>query len=47
MKTDFEKIKKEFLDYLIKEKGFSSFTIKSYDNDLNTFFDYCAGLDTD
>ena len=47
MKTDFEKIKKEFLDYLIKEKGFSSFTIKSYENDLNTFFDYCAGLDTD
>ena len=46
MKTDFEKIKKEFLDYLIKEKGFSSFTIKSYENDLNTFFDYCAGLDT-
>ena len=47
MKTDFEKIKKEFLDYLIKEKGLSSFTIKSYENDLNTFFDYCAGLDTD
>ena len=47
MKTDFEKIKKEFLDYLVKEKGFSSFTIKSYENDLNTFFDYCAGLDTD
>jgi len=47
MKTDFEKIKKEFLDYLIKEKGFSSFTIKSYENDLNTFFDYCAELDTD
>ena len=47
MKTDFDKIKKEFLDYLIKEKGFSSFTIKSYENDLNTFFDYCAGLDTD
>ena len=46
MKTDFEKIKKEFLDYLIKEKGFSSFTIKSYENDLNIFFDYCAGLDT-
>ena len=46
MKTDFEKIKKEFLDHLAKEKGFSSFTIKSYENDLNTFFDYCAGLDT-
>ena len=47
MKTDFEKIKNEFLDHLIKEKGFSSFTIKSYENDLNTFFDYCAGLDGD
>jgi len=47
MKPDFEKIKNEFLDHLIKEKGFSSFTIKSYENDLNTFFDYCAGLDID
>ena len=47
MKTDFEKIKNEFLDHLTKEKGFSSFTIKSYENDLNTFFDYCAGLDSD
>ena len=46
MKTDFEKIKKEFLDYLVKEKGVSIFTIKSYENDLNTFFDYCARLDT-
>ena len=46
MKTDFEKIKKEFFDHLIKEKGFSNFTIKSYENDLNTFFEYCAGLDT-
>ena len=46
MKTDFEKIKNEFLDYIIMEKGFSSFTIKSYKNDLNTFFDYCSELDT-
>ena len=47
MKTDYKKIKKEFLDHLKKEKGFSGFTIKSYETDLNIFFDYCAGLDTD
>ena len=45
MKTDYNKLKKEFLDYLKKERGFSDYTIKSYNIDIKIFFDFCRKLD--
>ena len=41
MKTDYNKLKKEFLDYLKKERGFSDYTVKSYNIDIKIFFDFC------
>ena len=45
MKTDYNKLKKEFLDYLKKERGFSDYTVKSYNIDIKIFFDFCKKLD--
>ena len=45
MKTKFQALKLEFLDYLKSEKGFSKHTIQSYELDLKVFFDYCTELD--
>ena len=41
MKTDYNKLKKEFLDYLKKERGFSDYTVKSYNIDIKIFFEFC------
>lgn len=32
--------KEEFINYLINEKGYSKYTIKSYKEDLNAFYNY-------
>ncbi len=32
----------QFLDYLKKERGYSIHTVRSYEADLNQFFDFCA-----
>lgn len=32
----------QFLDYLKKERGYSVHTVRSYEADLNQFFDFCA-----
>lgn len=45
MKTNFQALKIEFLDYLKSEKGFSKYTLQSYELDLKVFFDYCTELD--
>ena len=45
MKTDYNKLKKEFLDYLKKERGFSDYTVQSYNIDIKIFFDFCRKLD--
>ena len=42
MKVDLKKLKIEFLSYLKGERGFSEHTIKSYDNDIGLFIDYCS-----
>ena len=44
MKTDYNKLKKEFLDYLEKERGFSDYTVKSYNIDIKIFFEFCKKL---
>jgi site-specific recombinase XerD len=46
MKTKFQTLIIEFLDYLESEKGFSEHTIQSYKLDLKVFFDYCTDLDS-
>ena len=45
MKTDYNKLKTEFLDYLEKERGFSDYTVQSYNTDIKIFFDFCRKLD--
>ena len=44
MKVDLKKIKIEFLSYLKSERGFSEHTIKSYNNDIGVFIDYCSTI---
>ena len=46
MKTNFQTIKIEFLDYLESEKGFSKHTIESYELDLKVFFGFCNDYDS-
>ena len=41
MKVNIKNLQKEFLSYLKNERGFSDYTIKSYDNDLKFFSEYC------
>ena len=44
MKVKMEDLQKEFLSYLKNERGFSDHTIKSYDNDLKFFSEYCCSF---
>ena len=44
MKVDLKKIKTDFLSYLKNERGFSKYTMKSYDNDIGLFIDYCSTI---
>ena len=44
MKVKMEDLQKEFLSYLKNERGFSDHTIKSYDNDLKIFVEYCSSF---
>ena len=46
MKTNFQTLKIEFLDYLENEKGFSKHTIESYALDLKVFFGFCNDYDS-
>ena len=41
MKVELKKLQSEFSSYLKNERGFSHNTIKSYDNDLKSFVEYC------
>ena len=41
MKDELKNLQSEFLFYLKNERGFSPNTIKSYDNDLKIFVEYC------
>ena len=42
MKDELKNLQVEFLSYLKNERGFSQNTIKSYDNDLKFFVEYCS-----
>ena len=42
MKVDLKNLKTEFLFYLKSERGFSEHTLKSYNNDIGLFVDYCS-----
>ena len=44
MKVDLKKIKTDFLSYLKSERGFSKYTMESYDNDIGLFIDYCSTI---
>ena len=44
MKVDLKNIKTEFLSYLKSERGFSDHTLKSYNNDIAVFIDYCSTI---
>ena len=44
MKVELKNLQSEFLSYLKNERGFSQNTIKSYDNDLKTFVEYCSSF---
>ena len=44
MKVDLKKLKIEFLSYLKSERGFSEYTLKSYNNDIGLFIDYCSKI---
>ena len=44
MKVELKNLQNEFLSYLKNERGFSQNTIKSYDNDLKTFVEYCSSF---
>ena len=44
MKVELKNLQSEFLSYLNNERGFSQNTIKSYDNDLKIFVEYCFSL---
>tara|TARA_B100001250_G_scaffold308711_1_gene270599 strand:- start:201 stop:1160 length:960 start_codon:yes stop_codon:yes gene_type:complete len=44
MKVELKNLQSEFLSYLKNERGFSQNTIKSYDNDLKIFVEYCFSL---
>ena len=44
MKVDLKNIKTEFLSYLKSERGYSEYTIKSYNNDISIFIDYCSTI---
>ena len=44
MKVDLKKIKIEFISYLKNERGLSDYTLKSYQNDVGLFIDYCAKI---
>lgn len=42
LKPDYRRALTQFLDYLRKERRFSNHTVRSYENDLVQFFDFCA-----
>ena len=44
MKVELKNLQREFLSYLKNERGISQNTIKSYDNDLKTFVEYCSSF---
>ena len=44
MKIELKNLQSDFLSYLKNERGFSQNTIKSYDNDLKIFVEYCASF---
>ncbi len=44
MKVELKNLQSEFLSYLKNERGFSHNTIKSYDNDLKVFIEYCSSF---
>ena len=44
MKVKLKNLQSNFLSYLKNERGYSVHTIKSYDNDLNIFIEYCISI---
>ena len=44
MKVDLNNLKNEFLSYIKSERGFSEHTLKSYNNDIGLFIDYCSKI---
>ena len=44
MKNELKNLQSEFLSYLKDERGFSPNTIKSYENDLKIFVEFCSSF---
>ena len=44
MKVELKNLQSDFLSYLKNERGYSQNTIKSYDNDIKIFVEYCFSL---
>jgi len=44
MKVDLKNLKNEFLSYIKSERGFSEHTLKSYNNDVGLFIEYCSKI---
>ena len=44
MKVELKTIQSDFLSYLKNERGFSQNTIKSYENDLKIFVEFCSSF---
>lgn len=42
LNSDYHQARERFLEYLKKERGFSPHTVRSYEVDLEQFFDFCA-----